>query len=208
MMLFIIALEVICVGVGVFYYTNLSPSSLRPLLIYLCLALLIDGLLEVVPDPTGIWTRGQYDLMLPAEFAIYINLFKPKPPRIFRSVAIGLFGLGLYQLTVHLQDRASSTNLYLVMCLLLLPVILLYLWSLATSDKLLTISREPLFWIAISLLFSCTGSAIVTGFYFLLSDRFKAAGKNLFYINYVLTAIRYCMFTVAFTVAGRTGDGR
>lgn len=204
----ILALEFVCVGAGLINFNALIPRSLRLIVIYLGLSLLFELLLIPLPDKTGIWIRSQYDLMFPLEFALYINLFQPKLIRLFWSASVCLAGFGVYQLVWHMNDQDSATNLFLVMSLLMLPVLLLYFWSLISRSDVVVLYKEPLFWIAVSLLFFYSGNIIVTGFYFKLNTQDKKLSHLLFYINYTLTIVRYSVFTVAFGMAGRRHDER
>lgn len=208
MSLLILLLEAVCVGVGLFYAARFKQTALKLTVAYFCVVFCIDAVLTFRPDLSGLWTRRQYILMLPIEFSVYVALLKPVPLRLFKWAAGGLFAYSFYQLAANTSANDSATRVYQLMCLLMLVVVLIYFRALLLSQEVVILRRDPLFWIATSLLLFYAGNVIITGFYFLLESRLGERAHKLFYINYALTIIRQLAFIVAFVMAGRYTDGK
>lgn len=192
--------------VGIIYYKKMIPTKLRLWVWFMGLGVLIDYILLTYTDGNGKpyqqLVRTLYGILRPIEllviFYFYKNKIKDKYLITFLKVICGVsIFYATYKLFYDINDY-SSTSIFIYCGISEVIIILLYFWSLLRSREIIMLQKEPLFWIATSLLFFYSGNIISTGFYHQINLYSKNLSQSLYKLNYILNIMQSLTFSYAF----------
>ena len=200
--------------VGIVCSFKFRQTSLRWLVILQIVNCIADLIIEFSINTNGNTTKFVYGFMFPIQYLVYAYLFKNEGNLFSKSngyLSISILILALfsfYQLIFNFEVKSTISDIYQLMAIFVLILTLNYFWRIIQSSQVITITQEPLFWIATGLLFFYAGNIIATGFYHRLRPQYPDLAKNLYYLNYILTILEMIVFCVAFIIAARSRNER
>jgi hypothetical protein len=202
----------ISVIAGFVCYPRMKPVYLRAfvwwlflyaigdLTLYLFFKKVPNGLLVPIVycslEPFGVWIYA------------YVLLFGSQPHFKLRSISWSVIFIiflifAAYQLIFQLENQESANASFLIKSILTLGIVLFYFWELIRSDRIVVLSREPIFWIATPSLFYFAGNIIATGFYHQIYAYSKELAGVLYRLNYILETVLYLLCILAFVLSAR-----
>jgi hypothetical protein len=190
----------------------MKPVYLRAFVWWLCLYAIGDLTLYLFYKkvPNGLLVPIIYCSLEPFGIWIYAYIFllgSQPHLKLRRIIWLGVFIVFLifvvYQLIFQLENQASANISFIIRSILTLGIVLFYFWELIRSERIVVLSREPLFWIATSSLFYFSGNIIVTGFYHQLYAYSKELAGVLYKLNYILETVLYLLCILAFVLSAR-----
>ena len=201
--------SIICMLVGLVCFRQISLTHIRYLILFITVSVLIDNVfLEFIYSDSKT-IRVLYCFLHSLEYLICFVIFNQNTEKksfryIFLFLAfIFLVFYSIYQISFNLSDKTASTNVFLFDCFFTIFTVLLYFRDIIKSDKIIYLSKEPLFWIATGLLFFMTGNVVSTGFYHQLLKYSKEVAVALYKLNYILNILMNILFSIAFIIATR-----
>lgn len=195
--------------VGIIYYRKMIPTKLRLWVWFMGLGVLVDYILLNITDENGkpyqSLVRTLYGILRPIELLVIFYIYKDKINSkyliTFLKVICGIsIVYAAYKLFYDVNDY-SSTSIFILCGISEIIIILLYFWSLLSSKEIITLHKEPLFWIATSLLFFYSGNIISTGFYHQINLYSKSLSQSLYKLNYILNIVQSLVFGYAFYIS-------
>lgn len=198
---------IVCTIIGGLCYRQMSPVSLRLLVVFFFVQTTADLLLVYVfPIGDGHLIRVVYSFLKPMEYGVYAYLFydRIRSERSYHYAlwsVVGVMTLSMIQLFFLPDSKTVATNVILVEGLLTLVLILLYFRYILFTKTIILLWQEPLFWIAVGLLFFYSGNIVATGFYHQLRQYSVSLAKNLYLLNYTLNILDYLLTSIAFVLS-------
>ncbi len=104
------------------------------------------------------------------------------------SVVSGLYYFEYYHLSYN----------FLVRSILIICLLINYVYELCLDDKIIIISKEPLFWISIGNFFFFAGTFFVMGLVAQLEDLDPKLSEQVFILNPILNIFLYLTFIIGF----------
>jgi hypothetical protein len=195
--------------VGIICYRKMIPTKLHLWVWLMGLGVLVDYILLNYTDENGkpyqSLVRILYGILRPIELLVVFYIFsykiKGKYLNTFLKVVCGVSVFyATYKLFYDVNDY-SSTSIFIFCGISEIIIILFYFWSLLKSKEIITLQKEPLFWIATALLFFYAGNIISTGFYHQINLFSKSLSQSLYKLNYILNIMQSLVFGYAFYIS-------
>lgn len=195
--------------VGIIYYRKMIPTKLRLWVWFMGLGVLVDYVLLTYTDANGkpyqSLVRVLYGILRPIELLVIFYFYTDKiHGKHWNNLLKVICGISiLYAAYKLFYDRydLSSTSIFIFCGIAEIIIILLYFWSLLRSKEIIVLQKEPLFWIATSLLFFYSGNIISTGFYHQINSYSKSISQSLYKLNYILNIMQSLIFAYAFYIS-------
>ncbi len=142
--------------------------------------------------------------VIPGEFLFaYWLVLKKMETRLHKTLIWS--GMGLYILVTLMEVWQKGTDgipfltiSYTLGNIFLLAFILLYLWQLAVSEKVLYFYRERMFWVSVGMLFFWLGTLPYFGLYNLLSTSYPGILESYAWVMLGLNYLMYILFAASF----------
>lgn len=210
MFLFLATLALtICVFIGGVCLPHIKKQPYVWLICYLAIDIINYLIYELGLDPTGVILRTLYCILIPIEYFIYVKIFNlsHKKESLWNTwihASLGfLFIFALFQLIYRINTKGAATDIFWLMSLFTIILVMYYFWSLTISTEVISLKKEPLFWIASGLLFYYTSNIISTGFFHRIIKLDKILANNLYQLNAIFGIMRCTLFSVAFILQAR-----
>ncbi|MES2882799.1 MAG: hypothetical protein V4676_11665 [Bacteroidota bacterium] len=194
--LYFIALSV---AAGLISLKNKLPLTLKVFLVFLCYTL-VNELITVKMNGANHWLYNIYNYIRIALLSfIYLKLLvTPILKKIIKGFLISLpawFAISFFLLDgihqLHTPTVLAACVAFVFMSTGYLYELLLY----PTQENLL---RKPFFWISTGILFYFLGNLPYLGSINYLVKKDMKLAMQLYYIVYILNAVMYTLFVVAF----------
>ena len=209
----IIGFEALALFAGVLTWKKFKSTPMNKFILYLAFI--------VIAEITGnIMVRYKLKeennilftyLVIPAEYLFFFYLFytilKSKWQKRLVIVSTALLLISMLYEKNFLKDGETysfESFSYSVSNILLLIIIIAYLISFVRSDQILFYKNNPVFWIALGLLFFYLGSFPLFAMYHYLWALDKKLFLTYWHVVFVLNCIMYCLFSISF-LWGRPG---
>ena len=195
--------------VGISCYRKMIPTKLRLWVWFMGLGVLVDYVLLTYTDENGkpyqSLVRILYGILRPIELLVIFYLYKDKISNKYlttflKVICVVSIFYAIYKLFYDVNDY-SSTSIFIFCGISEIIIILIYFWSLLRSKEIMVLQKEPLFWIATSLLFFYSGNIISTGFYHQINSYSKSISQSLYKLNYILNILQSLIFAYAFYIS-------
>ena len=195
--------------IGFICLPKMKPNYLRIFLIWLVILCLSEIILflfnDLFSDSKLIYIV--YCSIFFFEYLIYCYIFY-KRMNISKGLKYYLittltfyFFYSVYVLLFLSNEKNSAGNNFVIVSTLLIILMLIYFWQIISSNDVIKLPREPLFWIATGTLFFCTGNVVATGFFHRLYDASHELAKLLYKLNHILAIALYVLCSIAFILS-------